>query len=116
MSQLELLHEAPTSPTTSSGHTAIYKMHKYFARRPHNVFRALIEQHVQPGGVVLDCFAGGGVTLVEGLTVGRRVISVDVNPIASLIQHAQVAEADPDRVIALSHQVEAAVPPEHRAW
>jgi adenine-specific DNA methylase len=42
--------------------------------------------------VILDCFAGGGVTLVEGLTVNRRVISVDVNPVASLVQAIQALE------------------------
>jgi DNA modification methylase len=76
----------------SKGHTAIYKIHKYFARRPHNQFRAVIEHYVPESGVILDCFAGGGVTLIEGLTANRRVISVDINPIASLVQQAQVLE------------------------
>ena len=76
----------------SRGHTPIYKIHKYFARRPHNQFRAFIDHYVPKEGVVLDCFAGGGVSLVEGLTVDRRVIAVDVNPVASLVQRAQVLE------------------------
>lgn len=76
----------------SKGHTAIYKIHKYFARRPHNQFRSVIEHYVPENGIVLDCFAGGGVTLVEGLTTNRRVISVDINPIASLVQQAQVLD------------------------
>lgn len=50
----------------SEGHTPIYKMHKYFARRPHNVFRELIQQYSPAGGLVVDCFGGGGVTLIEG--------------------------------------------------
>ena len=76
----------------SEGHTPIYKMHKYFARRPHNVFRALIEKYSSPGGLVVDCFGGGGVTLIEGLTCNRRVISYDVNPIASFVQYSQTLE------------------------
>ena len=76
----------------SLGHTSIYKIHKYFARRPHNQFRSLIEHYVPEGGVVLDCFAGGGVTLVEALTSNRRVVSIDINPIASLVQRGQTVE------------------------
>jgi putative DNA methylase len=91
----------------SRGHTPIYKIHKYFARRPHNQFRALIEHYSQPGDVILDCFAGGGVTLVEGLTVDRRVISLDLNPIASLVQEIQVTQAAADEINAItSHLAE----------
>lgn len=82
----------------SEGHTPIYKMHKYFARRPHNVFRELIRHYSQPGDLVVDCFGGGGVTLIEALTVGRKVISYDVNPVASFIQYAQALEVKRERV------------------
>jgi DNA modification methylase len=86
------------SKMPSKGHSSIYKIHKYFARRPHNQFRAVIEHYVPSGGVVLDCFAGGGVTLVEGLTTNRRVISMDVNPVASLIQQGQVLNVQASRI------------------
>lgn len=90
----------------SEGHTPIYKMHKYFARRPHNVFRALIEQYSPEGGLVVDCFGGGGVTLIEGLTAKRRVISYDINPIASFVQYAQTLEVSEDRVRALANIIQ----------
>ena len=45
-------------------HTPVYKMHRYFARRPHNVFRHLIEHYTDEGDVILDPFCGGGVTVV----------------------------------------------------
>lgn len=73
----------------AKGHTAVYKMHKYFARRPHNVFSYLIESYTQPGDIVLDCFCGGGVTLFEGLALGRKVVAVDLNPLATFISDCQ---------------------------
>ncbi|EPE4171386.1 DNA methyltransferase [Yersinia enterocolitica] len=91
-----------TGDMKSKGHTPIYKMHKYFARRPHNVFKALIETYSPANGIVVDCFGGGGVTLIEGLTSGRRVISYDVNAIASFVQYAQTLEVSSDRVKHLS--------------
>lgn len=73
----------------AENHTPIYKMHKYFARRPHNVFRHLIENYTNPGDIVLDCFCGGGVTLVEGLATNRKVIAVDSNPLATFVADCQ---------------------------
>lgn len=90
---------------SSKGHTPIYKLHKYFARRPHNQFRSIIEHYVPENGVVLDCFAGGGVSLIEGLTAGRRVLSVDINPMASLIQLAQVLEVSSNRINEISAEI-----------
>lgn len=73
----------------AKGHSRVYKMHKYFARRPHNVFRYLIESYTAPGETVLDCFCGGGVTLFEGLAVNRKVVCVDINPLATFISASQ---------------------------
>lgn len=78
----------------AEGHTPIYKMHKYFARRPQNVVRMLIESYSRPGDVVLDCFCGGGVTLFEGLSIGRKVIAVDLNPLATFISDCQTTHVD----------------------
>lgn len=73
----------------AKGHAPIYKMHKYFARRPHNVFRHLIEFYSKPGNIVLDCFCGGGVSLIEGLATHRKVVASDVNPLATFVTDCQ---------------------------
>jgi adenine-specific DNA methylase len=73
----------------ADGHTLVYKMHKYFARRPHNVFRWLIDFYSQQNDIVLDCFCGGGVTLFEGISTGRKVVAVDRNPLATFISDCQ---------------------------
>jgi adenine-specific DNA methylase len=73
----------------AENHTPIYKMHRYFARRPHNVFRHLIKSYTNPGDIILDPFCGGGVTLVEGLATDRKVIAVDTNPLATFITDCQ---------------------------
>ena len=35
-------------------HTAVYKMHRYFARRPYTVFNELIRHYSNPGNIILD--------------------------------------------------------------
>ena len=60
-------------------------MHKYFARRPWNVFNELISHYSSRGDTVLDPFCGGGVTAVESLKLGRKAIAVDLNPLATYV-------------------------------
>ncbi len=81
-----------TGGINAEGHTLVYKMHKYFARRPQNVFRWLIEHYSQPGDIILDCFCGGGVSLFEGLSVGRKVVVSDLNPLATFISECQITK------------------------
>ena len=76
------------------GHTAQYQMHKYFARRPYNVFRRLIEHYTEKGDIVLDCFCGGGVTVFESLALNRKAVGVDINPLATFITEMQIQQVD----------------------
>jgi putative DNA methylase len=75
-------------------HTPVYTMHKYFARRPWNVFMELISHYTSPGEIVLDPFCGGGVTVVEALKLDRKVIGVDVNPLATYVTSMEVRTVD----------------------
>jgi len=75
-------------------HTPVYTMHKYWARRSWAVFRRIVQVFTKPGDVILDPFAGGGTTLVEGLIARRRVIAIDVNPLAVRIMRHEVAPLD----------------------
>ena len=75
------LQETPNAKT----HTPVYKMHKYFARRPWNVFSQIVSHYSSPNGIVLDPFCGGGTTVVESLKLRRRTVGVDLNPMATYI-------------------------------
>lgn len=80
-----------TEGMDAEGHTPIYKMHKYFARRPQNVFAALLENYSDKGDVVFDPFCGGGVTMVEGAALERHVIANDINPLAAFITKCEAS-------------------------
>lgn len=66
-------------------HTAPYKIHKYFARRPWNVFEQMISAVSLEGEIVMDPFCGGGVTIYEAVKTNRKAIGLDVNPLAIFI-------------------------------
>ena len=78
----------------AKGHTPAYKFHKYFARRPHNLFSKLIEHYSSKGEIIFDCFCGGGVTLVEGTRLERKVIGCDANPLAVFVSESQLLNLD----------------------
>ena len=85
----------PISDTVKAErHTPVYQMHKYFARRPHNVFQHLIQYYSKPGEIILDCFCGGGVTIFEALAAKRKVIGCDINPLAAFITKMQILKLD----------------------
>lgn len=75
-------------------HSKQYQMHKYFARRPYNVFQNIIEHYSNEGDVVLDCFCGGGVTIYESVASGRVPIGVDINPLATFITKMQIYDGN----------------------
>jgi len=60
---------------------------------------------------VLDCFMGGGTTLVEGSRLGFQVAGVDLNPVAWFVVKNELACTDPDEVRKFFDQIEAEVKP-----
>lgn len=80
----------------AKSHTAQYRMHKYFARRPFNVFQNLIDHYTKENDIILDCFLGGGVTVFESASMERRVVGVDINPLSTFISRQQMFNGDLD--------------------
>ena len=66
-------------------HTPMYSWHKFWGRKTWNVVSEFVQNYCPENGVVLDPFSGSGVTALESLKVGRRVIAIDLNPIATEI-------------------------------
>ncbi len=101
---------APIStPIIAKAHTPVYNMHRFFARRPFNVFEALVKHYTNPGDIVLDPFMGGGVTVVESLRARRRIVGVDLNPVAWFIVDAEVRPMNLEKVRKQFKKVEKAV-------
>lgn len=73
------------NPVKAEPHTPPYKIHKYFARRPWNVFNQLVNNFSTQGETILDPFCGGGVTVYEGIKQGRKVIGCDLNPLSIFV-------------------------------
>lgn len=71
-------------------HPPRYWIHKFWARKPFNVTRKYIEHYTEKDDIILDPFCGSGVVPIEGLFLGRKVIGVDLNPLATFLTEMTV--------------------------
>ena len=117
----------------------IYQMSKWWARRRSSVFRSMLIaaateapddpneaaklvwdhyycNHQKAGSFkklkVLDCFMGGGTTLVEGSRLGMQMTGIDLNPVAWFVVKNELACSDPEQVKALFDHIEQQVKPQ----
>ncbi len=92
----------------------VYAVHKWWARRPPAVIRALLLASALPAGAsdeefwrlftddgahlsglhVGDAFMGGATTLVEAARLGAAVTGVDVDPLAARVARAELTGFD----------------------
>jgi adenine-specific DNA methylase len=86
----------------------IIAVHKWFARRPGTLFRALIlsefghgavrdlfyKANTFPGVRIADPFMGGGTPLLEANRVGCDVVGSDINPMAYWIVKEEIEHLD----------------------
>ena len=72
----------------------MYLIHKYWARKPHNVVSQYIQRYSKPGEIVLDPFGGSGVTAMEAIKAGRKAVSVDLNPMSAFLIENTLSQVD----------------------
>lgn len=87
----------------------MYNWHKFWGRKTWNVVSEFVETYCPKGGVVVDPFSGSGVTALEALKLGRRVIAIDLNPIATEILRLTIQPVDLVALEDAFHRVEKSV-------
>src|SRR5207237_10898330 len=98
-------------------------VHKWFARRPGTLFRALLlaefngledleassfRSHAFKG-VIADPFMGGGMPLLEANRLGFHVVGTDINPMAYWIVRQELGPLDDGAFAAAAAEVAADV-------
>ncbi len=92
---------APTLPTpaaegVSAGkNTYTYDAHTYHTKVPPQGIAEIIRRYLPEGGLVLDPFAGSGMTGVAALSLGYDVILNELSPAASFIADRFTRYCDP---------------------
>ena len=73
----------------------LHSIHAFAAKFPAALPRHFIEGLSEPGETVLDPMAGSGSTLLEGWLLGRKVVGVDLDPLAIRQSRAKTTWVDP---------------------
>ena len=73
------------SNTDPQVYSTIYAMHKYWAKKPHNLINEYIQKNSKKNDIVLDPFSGSGISLIESYNSKRKAIGIDINPTAFAI-------------------------------
>lgn len=83
-------------------YSKIYKVHKYWARKPWYIVERYIRKYSEPGDTVKDPFCGSGCVGAEAVLNGRNFIGQDLNPAAlhvsrgTLSNNVDIKELDAD--------------------
>jgi hypothetical protein len=80
-----------------------HRFYRYPARFSPEFAARAIEAYTEPGDWVLDPFVGGGTTAVEALTLGRRVVASDINPLAGFVTRAKTSPISTADALDLEH-------------
>jgi len=99
-------------PITTTKATAIYNMHTYWSKKPHDAIQKYIRHYTQPGDLVLDPFCGSGGTALAALMEGRAAIAIDLSPAATFITKNYCTPVDVEELQHAFQELKAKVKPE----
>jgi hypothetical protein len=85
---LDAVPETITAPRTD----AIYNCHAYLTKVPIAAIQPFIETFSNPGDVVVDFFAGSGMTGLAALTLGRKALLSDISVLGRHIANGYLTE------------------------
>ena len=83
----------------------VYMAHGYLTKVPVPAILPFIEAYTQPGDVVVDPFAGSGMTGVAAAALGRRARLFDISVLGQHIGRNYINLVDRDRLIKQADQV-----------
>ncbi len=66
-----------------AGYSGLHALHKYWGKKPIEPLSFLIQHLTPETGIVLDPFLGGGLLTRLCLSLKRRFIGIDINPVAT---------------------------------
>ncbi len=71
-----------------------YGVHGYFTRQSWDILQHYIKNFTKKGDLILDSFAGTGVTAIEALMLERKAINIDLNPMVIFLTKALTIPVD----------------------
>ncbi|MBD1211606.1 MAG: DNA methyltransferase [Dolichospermum sp.] len=94
--ELELTKTNPETIVLPKGYKGLAAFHKYWGKKPIECLAFLIENLTEKGDIVLDPFLGSGLVAREAVIRERRLIGIDINPVAVELSNLLVNLPNPD--------------------
>jgi DNA modification methylase len=95
---VERLSKADWAFTTADTRFLTHDLHPYPAKFPPQIPGQLISALSLPGDLIFDPFGGSATTAVEAVRLRRRTISLDANPLSTVLGRAKTARLGPDAI------------------
>lgn len=83
-----------------------YTAMKYWGKKPHNIWRAYIENYTSEDGTFFDPFAGSAISAFEAVKAGRKAIAFDLNPMTSFFIEVFSSKYDSEVFRKISDDIE----------
>lgn len=109
LSSKGLVSLAQAAQDCSSVTRFTHGFYPYPARFSPQFAQAIIATFTEPGDLVFDPYMGGGTTLVEAMSLGRRAIGTDINSIAhfvSTVKTTPLSETDIAIILSWTETIE----------
>lgn len=81
----------------------VYNAHMYLTKVPISAIEPFIEAFTKPGDLVVDVFAGSGMTGISAATLGRRAYLVDISELGSHIGRNYLNLVEPQALRRAAH-------------
>lgn len=94
------IREAAAEGVSAGKNTYTYDAHTYHTKVPPQGIAQVLQKYLPAGGLVLDPFAGSGMTGVAALTTGHDVVLNELSPAASFIADRFTTPCDPGALAA----------------
>jgi DNA modification methylase len=88
-----------------------FKSHQYFTKQASNVVAEYIKHFSKEGDLILDPFGGTGVTGIEAIALRRKVIIMDINPLACFITKQLIKKIDTHKLMGSFLKLEQKIKP-----
>jgi SAM-dependent methyltransferase len=88
-----------------------HNIHRYSGKFIPQIAGRAISLLTNPGEFVVDPYCGSGTTLVEAVLLGRKVLGVDLNPLATLIARAKTTQVSSTDLASLQEELALALEP-----
>lgn len=97
--------DAVAEGVSAGKNTYTYDAHTYHTKVPPQGIAQVLRKYLPAGGLILDPFAGSGMTGVAALTTGHDVILNELSPAASFIADRFTSQCDPALLVAATKAV-----------